>query len=59
MREQSSDSFRTFSSGWHCYAGNILIVGIGVTGCMMCQLTDGLDISVRFAIEWGMWLHHS
>jgi hypothetical protein len=44
MPEQSLESFRTFSSGGHCYAGNVLTVGNGVTGCVMCHLTDGLDL---------------
>jgi len=44
MLEQSSESFRTFSSGSHCHAGNLLCVGNGVTGCVMCHLTDGLDL---------------
>lgn len=41
--EQSSESFCTFSSGSHYYAGN-LSVGNGVTGCVMCHLTDGFDL---------------
>lgn len=44
MPEQSSESFCTFSSGSHCYPGNLLSVGNGVTGCVMCHLTDGLDL---------------
>jgi hypothetical protein len=40
MLEQSSESYHTFSSGSHCYAGNFL----SVAGCVMCHLTDGLDL---------------
>jgi len=44
MPEQSLESFCTFSSGSHCYTGNLLSVGNSVTGCVMCHLTDGLDL---------------
>jgi hypothetical protein len=47
MHEQSSESSRTISSGRHCYEGNLLIIGNGVTGCVMCQLNDGLDLVLR------------
>jgi hypothetical protein len=50
MLEQSSESFHAFSSGSLCRAGNLLSVGNGVTGCVMCHLTEGLDLVLSVCV---------